>query len=149
MTTTFTNRAKYLLVTGQLVPGTADVRMGLLTTMAGLTNVRTINTVAEMEAHPDFAELTTAAVSNYARVTIPTMSATEDDLNNRARILGGTVNFGSLVTGGTIVGYFTYLHSASGDSVSQVLSISDLPSIVTNGTALVVNVSTNGYANLT
>lgn len=133
-----TNRYKYLLATGGIVPGTSDLRMGLLKTFAGTTNVPNINTLAEMEAHADFAELTTGEVASYARVALTGEAASEDDTANAwALIDADDVSFGTLETGGTIVGYFIYKYVA-GDSTDQVLQMGSLTSTPTNGSTFTV-----------
>lgn len=140
-----TNKFKYLLATGGIVPGTTDLRMGLLKTMAGTTNVPDINFVADMEAHADFAELTGA--SGYARVALTNEAATEDDSNDWALIDSDDVSFGSLGAGGTIVGYFVYVHTGN-DSTAAVLTIGDLTSTPTNGGTITVTTG-SGIAKLT
>lgn len=129
MAVTMTNRGKFLFASGGITTST-DVRMGLLKTLTGHTNVPDINTVAEMEAHADFAELTGAA--GYARVALTGITITEDDAGDRALYDANDVSFGALGTGGTIVGYFLYKFNAS-DSSAEVLCIGDLTSTPTNG----------------
>lgn len=131
MAQTPTNRYKYLLATGGIVPGTTDLRMGLLKTLAAHTNVPDLNTVAEMEAHADFAEIT-GAVSGYARVALTSEAGTEDDTNDWALIDSDDVAFGALGAGETIVGAFVFIEGAS-DAARIVLSIYDLTSTPTNG----------------
>lgn len=130
-----TNKYKYLLATGGIVPGTTDLRMGLLKTFAGTTNVPDINFIADMEAHADFAELTGA--SGYARVALTSEAATEDDTNDWALIDCDDVSFGALGTGGTIVGYFIYIHTGS-DATATVLQMGSLTSTPTNGGTVTV-----------
>lgn len=125
-----TNKFKFLLAHGDIVPGTTDLRMGLLKTMAGTANVPDINFIADMEAHADFAELTGAA--GYARVALTSEAASEDDTNDWGLIDSDDVSFGALGTGGTIVGYFIYIHTGS-DATASVLVIGDLTSTPTNG----------------
>lgn len=132
-----TNKYKYMLATGAIVPGTTDLRMGLLKTFAGTTNVPDINFISDMEAHADFAELTTGEVSNYARVALTGEAATEVDGSDWALIDCDDVAFGSLVTGGTVVGYFIYKEGAS-DSAREVLQMGSLTSTPTNGSAFTV-----------
>lgn len=140
-----TNKFKYLLAHGDIVPGTTDLRMGLLKTMAGTTNVPDINFVADMEAHADFAELTGA--SGYGRVALTNEAATEDDTNDWALIDCDDVAFGALGAGDTIVGYFIYVHTGN-DSTAAVLIIGDLPSTPTNGGTITVTTG-SGIAKLT
>lgn len=132
-----TNKYKYLLATGGIVPGTTDLRMGLLKTFAGTTNVPDINFISDMESHADFAELTTGEVSNYARVALTGEAASEVDASDWALIDCDDVSFGSLVTGGTIVGYFIYKH-VTDDTDSPVLQMGSLTSTATNGSAFSV-----------
>lgn len=132
-----TNKYKYLLATGGIVPGTSDLRMGLLKTFAGTTNVPDINFVADMESHADFAELTTGEVSNYARVALTGEAASEVDGSDWALIDCDDVAFGNLVTGGTVVGYFIY-KLVTNDSDSPVLQMGSLTSTPTNGSAFTV-----------
>jgi len=136
MSQTATNKYKYLLATGGIVPGTTDLRMGLLKTLAGHTNVPDINFIADMEAHADFAEIT-GAVSGYARVALTTGVGTEDDTNDWALIDYDDVAFGALGAGETIVGAFIFIQTGS-DATASVLSIHDLTSTPTNGGTVTV-----------
>lgn len=140
-----TNKFKYLLAHGDIVPGTTDLRMGLLKTMAGTTNVPDINFVADMESHADFAELTGA--SGYARVALSNEAATEDDTNDWALIDCDDVAFGALGAGGTIVGFFIYIHTGN-DATAAVLIIGDLTSTPTNGGTVTVTTG-SGIAKIT
>ena len=130
-----TNKYKFLLATGGIVPGTTDLRMGLLKTMAGTTNVPDINFVADMEAHADFAELTGA--SGYARQALTNEAASEVDASDWALIDCDDVAFGSLGAGDTIVGYFIYIHTGN-DATAAVLQIGSLASTPTNGGAITI-----------
>lgn len=127
-----TNKYKYLLATGGIVPGTTDLRMGLLKTFAGTTNVPDINFIADMESHADFAELTTGEVASYARVALTNEAATEVDASDWALIDCDDVSFGALETGGTIVGYFIFIHTGN-DATASVLQMGSLTSTPTNG----------------
>lgn len=129
-----TNKMKYLFATGGIVPGTTDLRMGLLKTMAGTTNVPDINFIADMEAHADFAELT---ASGYARVALTSEAATEVDASDWALIDSDDVTFSAISSGETIVGYFIYIHTGS-DATASVLQIGSLTSTPTNGGAVTV-----------
>lgn len=139
-----TNKYKYLLAHGDIVPGTTDLRMGLLKTMAGTTNVPDINFVADMEAHADFAELTGA--SGYARVALTSEAATEDDTNDWALLDCDDVAFGALGTGDTIVGYFIFIHTGS-DATASVLQIGSLTSTPTNGGTVTITTG-SGFTRL-
>lgn len=132
-----TNKYKYLLATGGIVPGTTDLRMGLLTTFAGTTNVPDINFISDMEAHADFAEATSGAISGYARVALTTEAATEVDASDWALIDCDDVAFGALGAGGTIVGYFIFIHTGS-DATASVLQMGSLTSTATNGSTFTV-----------
>jgi len=145
MAQTATNKFKYLLAHGDIVPGTTDLRMGLLKTLAGHTNVPDINFISDMEAHADFAELTGA--SGYARVAMTGEAATEDDTNDWALLDSDDVAFGALGTGGTIVGAFIFIHTGS-DATASVLGIFDLTSTPTNGGTVTVTTG-SGFAKLT
>jgi hypothetical protein len=125
-----TNKYKYLLATGGIVPGTTDLRMGLLKTFAGTTNVPDINFITDMEAHADFAELTGA--SGYARVALTGEAGSEVDASDWALIDCDDVAFGALGTGDTIVGYFIFIHTGS-DATASVLQMGSLTSTPTNG----------------
>lgn len=125
-----TNKYKYLLATGGIVAGTTDIRMGLLSVCAGITNVPDINFITDMEAHADFAELTGA--SGYARTALSSVTATEVDASDWALIDPADVVFPAMATGGTIVGYFIYRFNAS-DAAAEVLQIGTLTSTPTNG----------------
>lgn len=140
-----TNKYKFLLATGGIVPGTTDLRMGLLKTFAGTTNVPDINFVSDMEAHADFAELTGA--SGYARVALTNEAATEVDASDWALIDADDAAFGNLETGGTIVGWFLFIHTGN-DSTAAVLGIGDLTSTPTNGGPVTVTTA-SGIAKLT
>jgi hypothetical protein len=135
---TATNKLKFLLASGGVDLDTSDIRMGLLKTVAGHTNVGAVNFVADMESHADFAELTGA--SGYARVALGTKTVTEDDGNSRANVDAADVNFGALGAGGTIVGAFIYQH-VTNDADSPVLAIYDLTSTPTNGGTVTVNIA--------
>lgn len=130
-----TNKYKYMLATGAIVPGTTDLRMGLLKTFAGTTNVPDINFVADMESHADFAELTGA--SGYARVALTGEAGSEVDASDWALIDCDDVAFGSLGAGDTIVGYFIYKEGAS-DAAREVLQMGSLTSTPTNGSPVTV-----------
>lgn len=138
MAVTFTNKAKYLYATGAIVPGTTDLRMGLLKTLAAHTNVADLNTVADMEAHADFAELT---AGGYARQALTSEAASEDDTNDRANIDSDNVAFGAISAGETIVGAFIFDNAGGADSSRNLLSIHDLASTPTNGGTITVTVA--------
>lgn len=137
MAQTATNRGKYLFATGAIVPGTTDLRMGLLKTLAGHTNVPEVNFISDMESHADFAEVT---ASGYARVALPGEAATEyDGAQDYAGIAMGDVNFAAIATGETIVGAFIYKYNAS-DTAAEVIGIFDInPTIPTNGSTVTIN----------
>ena len=120
-------------------------RQGLLKTLAAHTNVPDLNFVDVMEAHADFAELTGA--SGYARVALTSEAGSEDDTNDWALIDCDDVAFGALGTGGTIVGWFIYIHTGS-DATAEVLMIGDLTSTPTNGGTVTVTTA-NGVTKLT
>ena len=136
MAQTATNKAKQLFATGAIVPGTTDLRIGLLKTLAAHTNVPDINFIADMEAHADFAELT---VAGYARIALTGEAAAEDDANDRSNIDSDNVAFGALTAGETIVGAFIFKEGAS-DAAREVVAIYDLTSTPTNGGTITVNV---------
>jgi hypothetical protein len=138
MAQTVTNKGKQLFATGGIVPGTTDLQMGLLKTLAAHTNVPDINFITDMEAHADFAELTGA--SGYARVALTSEAATEDDSNDRSNIDADNVSFGALGTGGTIVGAFIF-KQVTNDTDSPVIAIYDLTSTPTNGGTVTVNIA--------
>jgi len=138
MAATATNKAKYLFATGAVVPGTTDLRMGLLKTLAAHTNVPDLDTVAGMEAHADFAELT---ASGYARVALTSEAATEDDTNDRANIDSDNVAFAAIASGETIVGAFIFDNAGGADASRNLIAIYDLTSTPTNGGAVTVNVA--------
>ena len=138
-----TNKYKYKLATGAIVPGTTDIRMGLLKTFAGTTNVPDVNFIADMEAHADFAELT---ASGYARVAITSATATEDDTNDWALIDAADVAFSAIATGETIVGYFLFIHTGS-DATASVLQMGSLTSTPTNGGTVTITTA-NGLTKL-
>lgn len=137
MAQTATNKFKYLLATGGIVPGTTDLRMGLLKTLAGHSNVPDINFISDMEAHADFAELT---ASGYARVALTGEAGSEVDASDWALIDADDVAFSAIASGETIVGAFIYIHTGS-DATASVLSIHDLTSTPTNGSAITVTTS--------
>lgn len=137
MAVTFTNRAKKMYGNGEIVPGTTDIRMGLLKTLAAHTNVPDLNFVSEMEAHADFAELT---AGGYARQALAGEAITEDDTNDRANIDSSDVAFGAISAGETIVGAFIFKEGAS-DAARELLSIHDLASTPTNGGSITVTVA--------
>ena len=144
MAQTATNRYKFMLATGAIVPGTTDLRMGLLKTLAAHTNVPDLNFVSEMEAHADFAELTAAG---YARVALTGEAGSEVDASDWALIDCDDVAFGALTAGETIVGWFVFKEGAS-DAAREVLMIGDLTSTPTNGGTVTVN-TPDGITKLT
>jgi hypothetical protein len=144
MAQTATNRFKYLLAHGDIVPGTTDLRMGLLKTLAAHTNVPDLNTVSGMEAHADFAELT---ASGYARVALTGEAASEDDTNDWALLDSGDVAFAAISSGETIVGAFIFIEEGGADSSREVLAIYDLTSTPTNGGTITVTTA-NGFAKI-
>ena len=109
-----TNKYRYLLATGGIVPSTTDLRMGLLKTFAGTTNVPDINFIADLEAHADFAELT---ASGYARVALTSEAATEVDASDWALLDSDDVTSQAISSGGTVVG-------GTGSSSAALLNIS-------------------------
>lgn len=137
MAQTATNKAKYLFAHGDIVPGTTDLRIGLLKTLAGHSNVPDINFIQDMEAHADFAELT---ASGYSRQALANEAATEDDTNDRANIDSDNVTFSSVSAGETVVGAFIFIHTGS-DATASVLAIYDLTSTPTNGGDITVTIS--------
>lgn len=141
MAQTATNKAKQLFATGAIVPGTTDLRMGLLKTLAGHTNVPDLNTVADMEAHADFAEYTTSESASYARVALTGEAATEDDTNDRSNIDANDVSFGALETGGTIVGCFIFDQAGGADASRNLIAVYDLTSTPTNGGTVTVTIT--------
>ena len=145
MAQTATNKYKFLLATGAVVPGTTDMRMGLLKQLAAHTNVPDLNTVADMEAHADFAELT---ASGYARVALTSEAATEDDTNDWALIDSDNVAFAAISAGETIVGAFIYDHAGGADSSRNLYGIYELTSTPTNGGTVTVTTA-NGFTKLT
>ena len=138
MAQTATNKAKYLFATGAIVPGTTDLRMGLLKTLAAHTNVPDLNTVADMEAHADFAELTAAG---YARVALTGEAATENDANDRADIDSDNVAFAAISSGETIVGAFIFDNAGGADASRNLLFIYDVTSTPTNGGTVTITVA--------
>lgn len=138
-----TNKYKYLLATGGIVPGTTDIRMGLLKTFAGTTNVPDINFIADMEAHADFAELT---ASGYARVALTGEAGSEVDASDWALIDADDVAFSAIASGETIVGYFVFVHTGN-DATASVLQMGSLTSTATNGGAVTVT-TTSGVTKL-
>ncbi len=137
MAQTVTNKGKFLFATGGVVPGTTDLRMGLLKTLAAHTNVPDVNFISDMESHADFAELT---AGGYARVALTSEAATENDASDRADIDSDNVAFGAISSGETIVGAFIFIHTGS-DATASVLAIYDLTSTPTNGGTITVNVA--------
>lgn len=135
---TVTNKGKYLLATGAIVPGTSDLRMGLLKTLAAHTNVPEVNFVSDMESHADFAELT---AGGYGRIALTSEAATENDgALDYASIDSDNVAFGAIAAGETIVGAFIFKF-VTNDADSPVLAIYDLASTPTNGGTVTVNVA--------
>lgn len=134
-----TNKGKYLFATGAIVPGTTDLRIGLLKTCANVaTSAPDINFISDMEAHADFAELT---ASGYTRQALTSEAATEDDTNDRANIDSDNVAFGAISSGETIVGAFIFDQAGGADSARPVIAIYDLTSTPTNGGTITVNIA--------
>ena len=137
MAQTATNKGKQLFATGGIVPGTTDLRIGLLKTLASHANVPDVNFISDMEAHADFAELT---VSGYSRQALANEAATEDDTNDRSNIDADNVTFSALAAGETIVGAFVFVHTGS-DATASVVAIYDLTSTPTNGGDVTINIT--------
>ena len=137
MAQTATNKGKHLFATGGIVPGTTDLRLGLLKTLASHANVPDINFITDMEAHADFAELT---VSGYSRQTLTGEAATEDDTNDRSNIDSDNATFSALAAGETIVGAFLFVHTGS-DATASVVAIYDLTSTPTNGGDVTITIT--------
>lgn len=137
MAQTATNKGKFLFATGAIVPGTTDLRMGLLKTLASHTNVPEINFISDMESHADFAELT---ASGYVRTALPGEAAAEvDGSSDWANISMTAVVFAAISTGETIVGAFIYKEGAS-DAAREVIAVYDVsPTIPTNGSTVTIN----------
>ena len=138
MAQTATNKLKFLLATGAFVPGTTDMRIGLLKTLASHANVPDLNTVADMEAHADFAELT---AGGYSRQALTSEATTEDDANDRAGVDSDNVTFATLATGETIVGAFIFDNAGGADASRNLYGIYDLTSTPTNGGDVVITVA--------
>jgi hypothetical protein len=133
-----TNKGKFKFANGDIVPGTTDLRLGLLKTCANVaTSAPDINFITDMEAHADFAEIT---VSGYARQALTSEAATEDDANDRANIDSDNVTFSALATGETVVGAFLFIHTGS-DATASVIAIYDLTSTPTNGGDITITIS--------
>jgi len=137
MAQAITNKAKQSIMAAYLASG-VDLRMGLLKTLAGVTNVPDINFIADMESHADFAEVT---ASGYARVALTGEASTEDDANDRANVDADNVAFAAIAAGETIVGVFIFEHTGS-DATAKVVGIYDIsPTIPTNGGPVTINVA--------
>lgn len=137
MSQTATNKGKYLFARGDVVPGTTDLKIGLLKTLAAHTNVPEVNFITDMESHADFAELT---ASGYARVSLPGEAVTEfDGASDFAGIAMTAVVFSAIASGETVVGAFIYKEGAS-DAAREVIAIYDIsPTIPTNGSTVTIS----------
>lgn len=149
MAQTATNRFKYLLASGGIVPGTTDIRMGLLGGQA-LTGtehaaVPDLNTVADLLAVSGVDELT--GVASYARQALTGEAASEVDGSDWALIDSDNVAFGNLETGDTIYGCFLYVEGGN-DGARNLLSVHDLLPTPTNGGSITVTTG-SGVAKIT
>lgn len=145
MAATPTNRLKYLLASGGIVPGTTDVRMGLLTAISH-ASIPDANFVSDL-AGAGCTEVTTGAVASYARQALTGEAASEVDASDKALIDCDDVAFGALETGATVVGYFLYVYNAS-DAAAALLGVVDLTSTPTNGSTFTVTTA-SGIIELT
>ena len=137
---TWTNRGLVELSTFD--PAAVVLRAGLLTTQTADATVRDWNTVADV-----VAEVTTAAVSNYARITVPTVSTVEDDTNDRMQLTCGNLAFGSLATGATPNAVFFFRRVGAADATTDpVWAVFWFTGTPTNGAAYTVTIPATGFA---
>lgn len=115
-----TNKGKKNLLLGR----GSGFKVGLLvgTQPAGQdtqAEVADLNTVADL-----LAAATECSVGGYARQTVASFTATEDDTNDRVNIDFGDVAFGALATGQTIIGAFVYDPTTdTNDTTRELVSV--------------------------
>lgn len=136
-----TNRGKFRLGTGGTVWTSATIKAGLLKSSAAPT--ADDNFVADVVAGS--AEI---SVSGYARVTVTSPTATENDTNDRLELDCADLVFAGLAAGQTVGWVFIY-HEVTNDADSPVLALLDIADTPTNGGDLTIQISANGAITLT
>lgn len=140
MADTVYNRFKHRSVTGATAIGTATIKALLLETTAAGAYDPDLNTVTDLLAVGSVAEM---VATGYVRKTV-TLTATEDDTNNRDNIALTSVTWTALgVAGGgdgSIVAVVFYDEGGGTDGTRYLISYHDTGfPIVTNGGDVTVN----------
>lgn len=126
-----TNKGKKNLLLGR----GSGFKIGLLVgtqpaSMDTQAEVADLNTVTDL-----LAAATECSVGGYARQTLSSFLASEDDTNDRVNIDWGDVPFGALATGQTIIGAFIYDPTVdTTDTTRELISVDWFASgVPTNG----------------
>jgi hypothetical protein len=119
------NRGKYLLSSGGIVWGTADLRALLIKTDDNGTLPSTawdvdLNFVSDLEAVTNISEL---SGTGYSRKTLGTFVATEDDTNDWVTLDAADVTWTG-IDAGTARAIVVYVYNAS-DAAAELVSLHD------------------------
>lgn len=137
---TWTNRGLAELATYD--PATAVLRAALLTAQPTDAAARDWNTLADVAS-----ELTTAAVSNYARITVTGVTVNEDDTADTMWLDCADLAFGNLNTGGTPNAVVFFRRVGAGDATTDpVWAVFWFTATPTNGAAYTVTIPATGFA---
>ena len=144
MATTVTNRAKFRALSCYLAGGTppASIEVMLLggTTPASLAaSVADLNTVADLLAVSLVQEL---VATNYARSALASVTASEDDTNDRGAVDAADEVFASLggAANDTIKAVAVFETGAS-DAARNLILVQDGLSVPTNGANVTVTIA--------
>jgi len=144
MATTVTNRAKFRALSCYLAGGTppASIEVMLLggTTPASLAaSVPDLNTVADLLAVSLVQEL---VATNYARSALASVTASEDDTNDRGAVDAADEVFTSLggAANDTIKAVAIFETGAS-DAARNLILVQDALSVPTNGANVTVTIT--------
>jgi hypothetical protein len=136
------NRGKTRLGTGATVWTTSTIKALLLKSTA--TPNADDNFVAD--AISGSLEIST---TGYARVTMTSPTATEDDTNDRLSLDCADVAFGAVGDSSQTAGWLVFYHEVTNDADSPLLFALDLADTVLNGSAFTVTISADGAITLT
>jgi len=143
MATTVTNRTKFRALSCYLAGGTppASIEVMLLggTTPASITGVADLNTVADLLAVSLVQEL---VATNYARSALASVTASEDDANDRGAVDAADEVFTSLggAANDTIKAVAVFETGAS-DAARLLILVQDGLSVPTNGANVTVTIA--------
>jgi len=143
MATTVTNRAKFRALSCYLGGGTPPASIEVLvlggTTPASITGVADLNTVADLLAVSLVQEL---VATNYARSALASVTASEDDANDRGAVDAADEVFTSLggAANDTIKAVAVFETGAS-DAARNLILVQDGLSVPTNGANVTVTIA--------